>query len=366
VTQPIGEFYLTAIPAEFLVDRVEILSRTTKPEDKENVQREYSGARLKEISQYVEDPDATFPTSIIIASSSNVIKVTEDQLEVPDSGTFGEVIDGQHRLRGLQLARGRLRDFTLPVVFMMDLEPYERAYVFSIINSKQTPVGKSLIYDLFGLSNVRSPQRSCHEIARAMNSDVNGPLFRSIKMLGRKESGTEFLTQGSFAQYLLMLISRNPSQDLLDLKKGIPLKDDPLKPFRKYWIANRDNVIHSVLRSYFSAVASIFKREWDADPKENFIIRRTVGFSALMKSLYLIWPSVEKSGRADKEFFMEMVAQFLEHARANGQNLTTAEFSSSEGVANSLARLFVPAPPNWENHGEITESELLQLDPEPS
>lgn len=358
VKQPIGEFYLTSIPADQVIRRVEILSRTTDPEHRDRVQREYSGPRLDDIAQYVTDPDATFPTSIIISASSEVVKIIGNELILPDAGIYGEVIDGQHRLKGLERVPERWADFDLPIVFMLDLDPEEKAYVFSIINSKQTPVAKSLIYDLFGLTQTRSPQRTAHEIARSMNADSKGPLFRSIKMLGKKKEDSEFITQGSFAKYLVALISRNPSKDLLDMKNKPPLtpQADPLRPFRPYWEANRDPIIQKILTNYFSAVKFHLKSEWDAPLSEKRILRKTIGFSALMKALHLIWPNVVAAQQADRKFFDSIAEEFAKNIQ--GHQLTTENFPSSEGVANRLARLLVPNPPEWKGHVKLSDEDL--------
>ena len=48
-----------------------------------------------------------------------------------------------------------------------------------------------------------------------MNFDPEGPFYRGLKMLGRKEGPTEILTQGSFVKYLLRLISKKPDRDLI-------------------------------------------------------------------------------------------------------------------------------------------------------
>ena len=87
---------------------------------------------------------------------------------------IGEIIDGQHRINGLKES-GLASKFSLPVVFMVDLDSYQKAYVFSVINSKQVSVPSSLIYDLFALSKNRSPFKTCHEITRALNRSENSP-----------------------------------------------------------------------------------------------------------------------------------------------------------------------------------------------
>lgn len=69
---------------------------------------------------------------------------------------------------------------------MIDLTEEEKAYIFSTINSNQTKVDKSLIYDLFDLSKTRSPFKTAHYIARNMNTETNSPFKNKLKMLGKK------------------------------------------------------------------------------------------------------------------------------------------------------------------------------------
>ena len=98
VVQPIGEFFLTVLPAQTVFNRVEILRRTTSAADAEKVQRSLAERRVSEIARYIEDPDATFPTPIIIAASSKRVQISEGEVTLPDEGPIGEVIDGQHRI----------------------------------------------------------------------------------------------------------------------------------------------------------------------------------------------------------------------------------------------------------------------------
>ncbi len=209
VKQPIGVFYVTAMPAEILLKVTEIRRRKYG----EGIQRKSSQKRIYEIGQYCSEADATFPTPIIIALDDKPeLSITADHLEFNDSEIIGEVIDGQHRLLGIQHS-GIMEQFTLPVVLMFGLTEEEKAYVFSIINSTQTRVSMSLIYDLFDVAKKRSPQKTCHEIARLLNSDETSPFYRRLKMLGTKEDDLASLSQGSFIKYLLPLISSKPEED---------------------------------------------------------------------------------------------------------------------------------------------------------
>jgi DGQHR domain-containing protein len=208
VTQPIGEFYVTVLPAKKVVGRVRNRPRSSAGAESEDVQRIFSKKRVNDIAAYTEDADATFPTPIILSVTSERIPevVPQEQLaqapapaapvantavifDIPDDNNpIGDVLDGQHRVLGLLHSRFKNEgDFDLVVVLMFDLDPDDKAYVFSIINSKQTPVSSSLIYDLFDLAEHRSPQKTCHFVAQAMNRQPKGPFGQRLKMLGKKE-----------------------------------------------------------------------------------------------------------------------------------------------------------------------------------
>lgn len=338
VKQPIGEFFLTVLPAQVVARRVEILRRTTSIEDKEKVQRSLSDTRVSEIARYVGDPDATFPTPIIIAATSERVQIKDSHITFPDEGPIGEVIDGQHRIEGMRRSMDMLKEFELPIVVMMDLSSEEKAYVFSIINSKQTPVSKSLIYDLFGLSDQRTAIKTCHEIARAMNADPSGPFYKGLKMLGRKEGDMEFLTQGSFVKYLVKLITKSPDVDALKLKKGEAVERDPSLPFNAYWHSGKDEVILRIMTNYFTAIRDVFQKEWSDDP-EKYVLRRTVGYAALMKAFGVRWNQAKDKKDASYSFFLGVAKSFQENRKKI--ELTGVNFDSSGGGVNRLADLLL-------------------------
>jgi DGQHR domain-containing protein len=164
---------------------------------------------VKEIAHYTSDPDATFPTSIILNINTREcrVKLTDTTLTLDERTFKPEVIDGQHRLGGLK-ASTFSPQFHLPVVLMFDLTEEEKAYVFSTINSNQQRVDASLIYDLFALSKHRSPFRTCHEIARALNSAKDSPYRGRLKMLGRRTRPEQSLSQGAFVAGLVNRITK--------------------------------------------------------------------------------------------------------------------------------------------------------------
>jgi DGQHR domain-containing protein len=222
----------------------------------------------------------------------------------------------------------------------------EKAYVFSIINSKQTPVSKSLIYDLFGLAKDRSPYSVSHEIARAMNTDAQGPFYRGIKMLGKKQHPYEILTQGSFVKYLLQLITNKPDRDAIALKSSEVLVERD-RPFNAFFRKEKDELILMAMTNYFGAVADAFPKDWaissyihaDGSPVKGKtpVLRRTVGYEALMRALAKIWPIVQSKGTLEKALFDELVGKFK--ANIGDQDISTEFFGSSSADAGKLVAL---------------------------
>lgn len=373
LVQPIGDMYLTAIPARDLVSRVQNRPRTSINESSEDVQRVFSTKRIGQISDFTEDPDATFPTPIILAADSAVVQAAalsvpmtgclvagnlpdEEMttritsaignsnaylITLPDDGIFADVLDGQHRLLGLQRSKN-LEKFELPVVIMFDLDPGDKAYVFSIINSKQTPVSSSLIYDLFDLSRSRSPRKTCHEIAHVLNRDESSPFFKRLKMLGRKEDhhGHDvMLSQGTFAARLVDLLSSDPERDArLEKSNGQQLPEESGRPLRKYYLRKDDDSITKILLNYFSAVRRTFPKEWD-DTEGSYIIRKSVGYTALMKVLKEVLPEAQAEKKLTEDAFFEKFQTFK--ANLGARPLIGKEFPGSDAKATELAEVLL-------------------------
>jgi len=375
IIQPIGEMYLTAIPAKDLVDRVQNRPRISSDDSSEDVQRVFSTKRIGQIAEFTADPDATFPTPIILAVDSSVVQalpmlmqadsdnsigrhyqkpresndpedsqlggVNAYRITLPESGVFADVLDGQHRLLGLKKSK-YLEKFELPVVIMFDLDPGDKAYVFSIINSKQTPVPSSLIYDLFDLSTSRSPKKTCHEVAQVLNRDESSPFHKRLKMLGRREDHHNqdvMLSQGTFAARLVELMSSDPDRDArLEKADNQSLPDELGRPLRKYYLRKDDDSITKILLNYFNAVRKVFPKEWD-DTEGNYIIRKSVGYTALIKVLKEILPEAQEAKNLTENAFIEKFNIFKKNL--GDRELTGREFPGSDAKATELAEVLL-------------------------
>ena len=342
ISQPIGTFYLGKIKASSLRGAVRI---TRKSENIDGQQRDASVKRIREIARYCMDPDATFPTSIILSieTSENVhCEITEGGIILDFENTFGEVIDGQHRLLGI-LESSYEDDFELPIVFMLNPTVEEKAYVFSIINSKQKNVNPSLIYDLFDVSEHRSPQKTVHLLARALNSRDDSPFYKRLKMLGKNSEDQQkaTLSQGTFSKRILKLITKDADKDCVDIKLGNKLRLNPDLIFRETFVKDRDDIMLKILMNYFNALRNVFTSEWE-NPKEN-ILWKSTGFNAMIDCLPKFYQYGLEQKSLKVEMFQGLFETFSEYLTAKQLRLTSEFFGSGEAETKRLKDLILEA-----------------------
>lgn len=264
------------------------------------IQRRLNDDRIKEIRQYVKTRDATFPSSVLVAVSSEDAQFDEKEsvLIIRRHDKAAKIIDGQHRIKGLECYEGPRFDVNVSIFVDMDIQ--DQAMVFATINLTQTKVNRSLAYDLYAFTKSRSPQRTAHDIVRFLNYREGSPFFRKIKMLGTG-SREETITQATFVDRLLRYITRDPMGDRDVLRRGRRLRTrgyDPQSLIFRNWFVNEDDVkIAVVLWNYFSAVESRWPKAWNEVFRGN-MLNRTNGFRALMRFLRIAYNSRGASGHA--------------------------------------------------------------------
>jgi DGQHR domain-containing protein len=338
IKQPIGTFYFSKMNARLLGDLVNVTPRSADPNA---IQREESRDRINEIAKYCSDPDATFPTPIIISvyDSANV-NINESFIEIGVIEKIGEVIDGQHRLKGI-LKSNMADKFELPIVLLFNLTEEEKAYIFSIINSKQTKVSMSLIYDLFALSRYRSPQKTAHEIARVLNKSSESPFYNRLKMLGNKEENQEIatLSQGTFVKHFIDLLSKDPDDDLRNSKSNTLLSDIPTLPLRQYFINNEDEVILKITLNMFNALKETFIELWET-PSNN-ILWKSTGYVAVIRSFNEMYKIGDSKGDLSKDFFLECFDKFKTQLFNQNLDLTSRSFPSNAQQQSRLSKILI-------------------------
>ena len=327
VTQPIGTFYVATIGYKNLLkisytDVRRLESNSTELERYIGIQRLLSPNRVKELRNYVTLIDATFPTSIIIQINEketenkngedeknevlNVIYNEKEKiLNIRNDKNVAKILDGQHRLEGLKYLKNKSNEnFELNVTIFVNMDIEDQAIVFATINKSQTKVNKSLVADLFEYTKTRSPQKTAHNIARALDRKEESPFFGKIKILGTAENEKETITQATFVDNLLRYISGSNLQAMNDrdtYKRGdIPEKvegQDEQKLFlRNMFIEERDTDIAQIIWNYFSAVEQKWPNAWsNVEPEK--ILNRSTGFIALMRFFKDIYLSFNKIGQ---------------------------------------------------------------------
>jgi DGQHR domain-containing protein len=293
VTQPIGTFYIGSMDSKDLVYISYADIRRIEQRDIERIvgiQRPLSPSRVKELRQYVNIIDASFPTSVILAIGSEFAEYDEKSgtMKVLRNQGIAKIIDGQHRLAGLEAFERGLFEVNITIFIDMDIE--DQALMFATINLKQTKVSKSLAYDLYEFASSRSPQKTCHDIVKLLNSKDGSPFKGRIKILGRATGKPyEFITQATFVERLMRYVSDNPMEDRNLIKKGkTPPRSTGIEEsrliFRNLFIDNKDAEIARILWNYFTAVSKRWPIAWASTEKGN-ILNRTQGFAGLMRFL---------------------------------------------------------------------------------
>jgi len=346
IEQPAGTFYVTAMPAVEVVRVSKAKPRifNTKTLTSEGgVQREPSERRIKAIADYVESADAAFPTAVLLAVKSEHCVLQDGQISIDGEGV-ADIVDGQHRVEGLRnSSKADVGKFTLPVVIILDSTEEEKALLFAIINGTQTKVPASLVYDLYGVTEFRSPAKTCHEIARSLNSMPESPWYRRLKMLGRKTSpdSLESLSQGTFVKFLLPLISANPAADADLLKNNKPPGNYPKCIFNEYFRKEKDSQILKVLLNVFNGARKTWPEEWN--DSTTFVLTKTLGFSGIMRALPGLVEKGRKQSDLSEEFFHRIFDQVKSLMKTRHKTLEGGNFSASASGEAEFRNLILEA-----------------------
>lgn len=311
ITQPIGDFYVGVMRADNLLSICKFdyrrMQYTGGYIDFLGIQRDLNKKRIKEIKQYVDTIDACFPTSVVISIDEKCARVEDTDVvgvkilkifeyvdeQAPELSIkleeVASIIDGQHRLKGLEEADKN--DFEVSISIFIGPDDATDAMLFSIVNLAQTKVNRSLVYDLFSLAKDRSPEKTCHEIVVALDRMPESPFHNRIKRLGVATEGRfgETLSQATVVKGILPYITNDPLADR-DRGKRFGFWDQSLtrdfhkRIFFEFFKRNEDVKILDNLLNYFNAVRGKWPEAWARTGRGN-IINRTNGFNGFIRFL---------------------------------------------------------------------------------
>lgn len=351
--QPIGTLYVGVMDNEDLekitfadVRRLREGSDLREIEDYIGIQRKLDPKRETDIGKYVNLVDATFPNSIILAMSSENAKYDSITgiMTIPFKDDIAKVLDGQHRIAGFKDYKGK---FQLVVSIYIDMELEDQAIVFSTINKEQKSVSNSLVIDLFAFAESRSPQKTGHNIARALSKKEGSPLFGKIKILGKAETLSQTITQDTFVKNLLMYITKDKQTDRdfykrnkNDKKAKLPYatENELQKLFlRNIFIDDFDDIkIAQIIWNYFYAVQQKWPNAWNVTKNDN-ILNKSTGFIALMMFFKDAYLSFNKIGTViSKEEFITC----FENIELLDEDFNTAKYVPGGKGISSLYKDF--------------------------
>ncbi len=358
VKQKNGAFFSACLSAELLTQITFSDVRRLVDEERDverylGVQRPISKERVKKIRDYILSPDPTFPTAVIVAvdercvqydperalmtlTEARVSNDTGDGTKIPFN-RIAKVLDGQHRLAGFFNEQGEFdigkAEFDMNVSIFVGADLSVQAQIFATVNLAQTKVSRSLVYELEDLSKARSPFRTAHNIAVALDGLRSSPFHKRIKRLGVVTPGRtgETITQAAFVEALTALISRDPFADrnaYIDGKKLMSVRGEEERrtPFRNMFIEGEeaDLDIADNVDNYFRAVQGKWPRAWADTSRKSGILPKTNAFRAFMRHLRDVYPDLTKIyGRVIP---VEGYAQILKDINLEDSELTTRNF----------------------------------------
>lgn len=325
------------------------------PEYNPQIQRKTNNAKVERIADFlITDPSAMFPTNIVIAIPQIVIDLMEanesgdvkivlnpivkEELQKDNGDVFLTIIDGQHRIKGVERAIERVRslidnpleesdvekykailnrllDLDLIVTFFIDPILEYQAMIFSTINKTQTKVPENLVFSLFGLTKEDTPQKTSLEVILALNGLEKSPFYNRIKLVGGNYRRGEVipLSQATMVKSILFNICKNQRESEIERtkdRKALSANPNNLV-FRKYYAENNDKMIVRIMYAYFSAVRETFIGSngipyWDFNSTPNVnVLQTNVGYQALMKLLIDILRVANEEQKDKKAYYTD-------------------------------------------------------------
>lgn len=355
---PIGEVLKYTMYTERLIIAYD---DEEKPIYNKHVQRKVDASRTRLIAKFLlGDKEAIFPTNIVLNIPINIIECQEEKegiisLTLVDNvaeqiekarregsdkaDIFVTIIDGQHRIRGIEVAieelikqiskandpeekealKIQLDDLLrmeLVVSFFIDKDLEFQAMTFSTINRTQRRVSQDLVYELFGLTSEDSPQKTALEVALALNAHPKSPFYRRIKLYGGSytKEDSRPLSQAAMIKSIIKGICTSvQSAETERYQKRREFKNTNSSkslPFRQFYAEDRDDLISDCMYYFFNSVRKELDQYWnyDGQAKPQNILQSTVGYEALMNLLAEIIQK-ENINSFDKNTFDQYIAK---------------------------------------------------------
>ncbi len=210
-------------------------------------------------------------------------------LVIPYSPNCVLVIDGQHRLKGLEDADDEIKQsYDLLIAFIIGYDRSVIAKQFYTINYEQKAVNKSLLYQLTGEFTTEVNEISfMHNTVKLLNELPDSPFYGRVKMLGKtpKDLSDEKKRMLSISQAFLI--------DSLIRFISVTAKGTDYPPiFLKLYLDPNQHItiVRSIAR-FFNAVSRL-KKDWTIPDQS--LLSKGMGVGALIRVYNLLFPVIFK------------------------------------------------------------------------
>jgi len=188
IKQQNKSFILTKLPAKHLT-KIAYASVRGDSDEEGAVQRYLSQRRIAGVRAFALE-GGDYPSCIVLNWRKGKLVRTSGKVTIPQVFRSAQIIDGQHRVAGLEEAikeDPKVGRVEIPVAIYNNLTTQECADIFLAINTEQKPVSRSLVYDLYGLASshlVDQTALRAKDIATALNESEDSPYQGLIKFPG--------------------------------------------------------------------------------------------------------------------------------------------------------------------------------------
>jgi DGQHR domain-containing protein len=285
-------------------------------DNRQGYQRPLTPSRLRQVSKYLRDEEGALPTSLLLCvrqpdhaafqpSGFGGDAGEPGMLTIP-SGVALWLVDGQHRLFGLQRALTKdkakwLADYPLPVTIVEGIDAYEEMRYFHVINTRQKGVPTDVVdRHLLTMREAEGPalleregernylRGRATKLCDVLASDTSSPWYGMIAMPGEKRRPHHLMRQHGMVSSLDPVVRDNFVKRLTDEEAG--------KLLLNYWSAARDR--------------------WQSafEEPQAYMIQKALGAGAL----HQICPDVVELCRGADDFSREKMADILSEIGRSG------------------------------------------------
>ena len=254
----IGEINIFTFPMK-VKDLVQLSYVAVRGRDKEEgaVQRVLNRSRISSIKQYILDGNMFVNTFVINWTDSEVTpSFNKNIVTFPLIFSAAQLIDGQHRLEGLKEAMSvspGIGNKDVLVSMVIRLSTKEAAKIFININSEQKPVPKSLIYDLYGVTedDKNFAITRAGDIAKELNENLKSPYYNLIKYPGnpRGKGKVDLSTVVSTLKKYVDIDGKMSENNIRDFNLQSQIIINYFSAIKFFW--DKDNLWNNVTQNVF-------------------------------------------------------------------------------------------------------------------